>query len=52
MATTPASTATGTTVDNKGIVKAGSQAGTAVIQVVLTGAPDVDPAFVTVTVTG
>ena len=52
VATTPASTATGTTVDNKGIVKAGSQAGTAVIQVVLTGAPDVDPAFVTVTVTG
>ena len=49
---TPASTATGTTVDNKGVVKAGSQAGVAVIQVVLTGAPDVDPAFVTVTVTG
>ena len=52
VATTPASTATGTTVDNKGVVKAGSQAGVAVIQVVLTGAPDVDPAFVTVTVTG
>lgn len=50
--TTPASTATGTTVDNKGVVKAGSQAGVAVIQVVLTGAPDVDPAFVTVTVAG
>ena len=52
VATTPASTATGTTVDNKGVVKAGSQAGVAVIEVVLTGAPDVDPAFVTVTVTG
>ena len=48
----PASTATGTTVDNKGVVKAGSQAGVAVVQVVLTGAPDVAPAFVTVTVTG
>lgn len=48
----PASTATGTAVDNKGVVKAGSQAGVAVVQVVLTGAPDVDPAFVTVTVTG
>ena len=48
----PASTATGTTVDNKGVVKAGSQAGVAVVQVVLTGTPDVDPAFVTVTVTG
>ena len=52
VATTPASTATGTTVDNKGVVKAGSQAGVAVIQVVLTDAPDVAPAFVTVTVTG
>lgn len=48
----PASTATGTSVDNKGVVKAGSQAGVAVVQVVLTGAPDVAPAFVTVTVTG
>ena len=52
VATTPASTATGTTVDNKGIVKAGTQAGVAVVQVVLTGAPDIAPAFVTVTVTG
>lgn len=52
VATTPASTATGTTVDTSGVVKAGSQAGVAVVQVVLTGAPDVDPAFVTVTVTG
>lgn len=48
----PASTATGTTVDSKGVVKAGTQAGVAVVQVMLTGAPDVDPAFVTVTVTG
>lgn len=48
----PASTATGTTVNTSGVVKAGTQAGVAVIQVVLTGAPDVDPAFVTVTVTG
>ena len=49
---TPASTATGTNVDTKGVVKAGTQAGVAVVQVVLTGAPDVAPAFVTVTVTG
>ena len=49
---TPASTATGTNVDTKGVVKAGSQAGVAVIQVVLTDALDVAPAFVTVTVTG
>lgn len=49
---TPASTATGTAVDTKGVVKAGTQAGVAVVQVVLTDAPDVDPAFVTVTVTG
>lgn len=48
----PASTATGTTVDTSGVVKAGTQAGVAVVQVVLTGAPDVAPAFVTVTVTG
>lgn len=48
----PASTATGTSVDTKGVVKAGSQAGVAVVQVMLTGAPEVDPAFVTVTVTG
>ena len=48
----PASTATGTNVDTSGVVKAGSQAGVAVVQVVLTGAPEVDPAFVTVTVTG
>ena len=48
----PASTATGTAVDSKGVVKAGTQAGVAVVQVMLTGAPDVDPAFVTVTVTG
>ena len=52
VATTPASTATGTTVDNKGVVKAGSQAGVAVVQVMLTDEPNVAPAFVTVTVTG
>ena len=49
---TPASTATGTTVDTKGVVKAGTQAGVAVVQVVLTNEPNVAPAFVTVTVTG
>ena len=48
----PASTATGTTVDTKGVVKAGTQAGVAVVQVVLTDEPNVAPAFVTVTVTG
>ena len=49
---TPASTATGTNVDTKGVVKAGTQAGVAVVQVVLTDEPNVAPAFVTVTVTG
>ena len=49
---TPASTATGTNVDTKGVVKAGNQAGVAVVQVVLTDEPNVAPAFVTVTVTG
>lgn len=49
---TPASTATGTTVDAKGVVKAGTQAGVAVVQVVLTDEPNIAPAFVTVTVTG
>lgn len=48
----PASTATGTNVDTKGVVKAGNQAGVAVVQVVLTNEPNVAPAFVTVTVTG
>lgn len=48
----PASTATGTNVDTKGVVKAGTQAGVAVVQVVLTNEPNVAPAFVTVTVTG
>ena len=48
----PASTATGTTVDSKGVVKAGTQAGVAVVQVMLTDEPNVAPAFVTVTVTG
>ena len=49
---TPASTATGTNVDTKGVVKAGTQAGVAVVQVVMTDEPNVAPAFVTVTVTG
>ena len=49
---TPASTATGTNVDTKGVVKAGTQAGVAVVQVVLTDEPNIAPAFVTVTVTG
>ena len=49
---TPASTATGTAVDTKGVVKAGTPAGVAVVQVVLTDEPNVAPAFVTVTVTG
>ena len=48
----PASTATGTNVDTKGVVKAGTQAGVAVVQVVLTDEPNGAPAFVTVTVTG
>ena len=48
----PASTATGTTVNASGVVKAGTQAGVAVVQVVLTDEPNVAPAFVTVTVTG
>ena len=48
----PASTATGTNVDTSGVVKAGTQAGVAVVQVVLTDEPNVAPAFVTVTVTG
>lgn len=48
----PAFPATGITVDNKGVVKAGSQDDMAAVQVVLTGAPEVAPAFVTVTVTG
>ena len=52
VANTPASTATGTSVDSKGVVKAGTQAGVAVVQVVLTDEPNVAPAFVTVAVTG
>ena len=48
----PGFPATGITVDNKGVVKAGSQDDRAAVQVVLTGAPEVAPAFVAVTVTG
>lgn len=49
--TSPAATATALTVDaNTGIVSAGAQAGVAVIEVSLTDAPNVSPAFVNVTV--
>lgn len=47
----PASTATGTQVSSAGVVTAGSQDGVAVVEVTLTGAPNVPPAYVTVTVT-
>lgn len=46
----PASTATGTSVDVTGKVTAGSTPGTAVISVTLKDAPHVEPAFVVVTV--
>lgn len=39
------------TVDNKGVVKAGSQDSKAAVHVVLTDAPEVPPAYVAVTVT-
>lgn len=49
--TSPAATATALTVGaNTGIVSAGAQAGVAVIEVSLTDAPNVSPAFVNVTV--
>lgn len=47
----PASTATGTQVSSAGVVTAGSQDGVAVVEVTLTGASDVPPAYATVTVT-
>ena len=51
VANTPASTATGTTVGaNTGIITAGSTDGVAVIEVTLTGAPNVPPAYATVDV--
>lgn len=51
VANTPASTATGTTVGaNTGIITAGSTDGVAVIEVTLTGASNVPPAYATVDV--
>ena len=48
----PAATATGVTVgSNTGVVSAGTTDGTAVIEVTLTGASNVPPAYATVTVT-
>lgn len=47
----PAATATGVTVSTDGVVSAGTVDGAAVIEVTLKNAPDVPPAFVTVTVT-
>lgn len=50
--TSPAATATGTTVGaNTGTITAGTVAGVAVVEVTLKGAPNVPPAFATVTVT-
>lgn len=47
----PASTATGTTVGaNTGLITAGTTAGTCVISVTLNNAPNVEPAYVLVTV--
>ena len=49
--TSPAATATALTVGaNDGVVSAGAQSGVAVIEVSLTDAPNVSPAFVNVTV--
>lgn len=47
----PAATATGVTVSTEGVVSAGTVDGAAVIEVTLTGAPNVPSAFATVTVT-
>lgn len=47
----PAATATGVTVSTDGVVSAGTVDGAAVIEVTLKNAPDVPPAFATVTVT-
>lgn len=47
---TPAVTATGTKVDANGMITAGNTAGTAVISVTLKDAPNVEPAYVVVTV--
>lgn len=50
VASSPASTATGLTVDTTGTVKAGPADGVAVIEVTLKDAPNVAPAYATVTV--
>lgn len=50
VATNPASTATGTKVSAAGVVTAGTTDGDAVIEVTLTGAADVPPAYATVSV--
>lgn len=47
----PAATATGVTVSTEGVVSAGTVNGAAVVEVTLKGAPNVPPAFATVTVT-
>nr|DAZ41613.1 MAG TPA: structural protein [Caudoviricetes sp.] len=49
--TSPAATATGVTVGAEGVVSAGTVNGAAVIEVTLKNAPNVPPAFATVTVT-
>lgn len=49
--TSPAATATGVTVSAEGVVSAGTVNGAAVIEVTLKNAPNVPPAFATVTVT-
>lgn len=47
----PTATATGVTVSTEGVVSAGTVDGAAVIEVTLKNAPNVPPAFATVTVT-
>lgn len=49
--TSPVATATEVTVSTEGVVSAGAVDGTAVIEVILKNAPNVPPAFATVTVT-
>lgn len=49
--TSPAATATGVTVSTEGVVSAGTVDGAAVIEVTLKNAPNVPPAYATVTVT-
>lgn len=51
IASAPVATATGVKVTNEGVVSAGTVTGDAVIEVTLTGAPSVPPAFVSVSVT-